>query len=47
MKTIIYTWTGKKWRRREFSTQEKALVFIARHNITEYDDELGYRSYIL
>jgi len=39
----IYIWNGKKWRRLAFSTEARALAYIKRHNIDEYDDEFGYR----
>lgn len=47
MKTIIYTWNGKTWRRRSFNSDSKALAFIKKHGITEWQDEFGYRSYII
>ena len=39
----IYIWNGKKWRSVSFRTEEKALAYIERHGITEYEDVFGYR----
>ena len=40
----IYIWNGKKWRSVSFRTEKKALAYIQRHNIDEYEDEFGYRT---
>ena len=47
MKTIIYIWNGKTWRKKAFNSESKALAFINKHNIVEYEDEFGYRTYII
>ena len=43
-KTIIYTRHGKKWRKKAFKNDYKALKYIERHEITEYEDEFGIRT---
>ena len=39
----IYIWNGKTWLKKAFKTDLKALAYIERHHITEYEDEFGYR----
>ena len=39
----IYIWTGKTWLKKTFKTDLKAFAYISKHNITEYEDEFGYR----
>lgn len=40
----IYIWNGKTWLKKAFRTQSKALAYINKHGITEYEDEFGYRT---
>lgn len=39
----IYLWNGTKWLKKVFKTEEKAMRFIEKKNITEYEDYFGYR----
>ena len=47
MATIIYTGVGKTRRKKAFKSDKKALAYINKHGITEYDDEFGYRTLII
>lgn len=40
----IYIWNGKTWLKKTFKTDLKAIDYINKRNITEYEDEFGYRT---
>ena len=40
----IYLWNGTTWLKKTFKNDLKALQYISKHNITEYEDEFGYRT---